>query len=110
MLTAFQVSITQHLAFWQSPEWQDDKAYEYGRKASVVSTAKSGVVVGVVFHDVNEPDSKTLKEVLDEAREHRKKDIELAVVDRGANKHVQCQVLLPSKPLKYQRQKKRVLC
>lgn len=96
---------------------KDHKAYEYGCKASVVATAKSGVIVGVQSHDEHLHDSKTLKSAIDHANSHRQTDIELAVVDRGyrgAKKHVECDVLLPSKPLKkdtpYQRQKKRELC
>lgn len=96
---------------------KDHKAYEYGRKASVVATAKSGVIVGVQSHDEHLHDSKTLKSAIAHANSHREKDIELAVVDRGyrgAKKHVECDVLLPSKPLKkdtpYERQKKRELC
>ena len=96
---------------------KDHKPYEYGRKASVVSTAKSGVIVGVQSHDEHLHDSKTLKSALDHANSHRHSDIELAVVDRGyrgAKKHVDCDVLLPSPPLKrdtaYQRHKKRELC
>ena len=96
---------------------KDHKPYEYGRKASVVSTVKSQVIVGVESHDEHVHDSKTLKSVLAVANSHRKKDIELAVVDRGyrgAKQHVDIDVLLPGKALKrdtdYQRQKKRRLC
>lgn len=96
---------------------KDHKPYEYGRKASVVTTAKSGVIVGVQSHDEHQHDSKTLKSALDHAMTHRKKKIKLAVVDRGyrgAKKYVKCDVLLPSAPLKkdseYERQKKRQLC
>lgn len=96
---------------------KDHKAYEYGRKASVVSTLDSQVIVGVVSHDEHVHDSRTLKAALEEAASHREKDIKLAVVDRGyrgCKKQVDIDVLLPNRPLKrdshYQRQKKRVLC
>lgn len=98
---------------------KDHKPYEYGRKASVVSTKDSNVIVGVASHDEHEHDSKTLKAALESAHQHRSKPIKLAVVDRGyrgAKKHVPdgVDILLPSPPLKrdtaYQRQKKRVLC
>ena len=98
---------------------KDHKQYEYGRKASVVSTKDSNVIVGVASHDEHEHDSKTLKAALDSAKEHRDKPIKLAVVDRGyrcAKKHVtdDITILLPAPPLKrdtaYQRQKKRLLC
>ena len=96
---------------------KDHKPYEYGRKASVVSTLKSQVIVGVESHDEHVHDSKTLKSALASARVNRNTDIELAVVDRGyrgAKKKVDIDVLLPSAPLKrdsdYQRRKKRKLC
>jgi len=98
---------------------KDHKQYEYGRKASVVSTKDTNIVVGVASHDEHEHDSKTLQAALESAHEHRNKEIKLAVVDRGyrgAKKHIPqgIDVLLPSRPLKrdtaYQRQKKRVLC
>lgn len=62
---------------------KDHKAYEYGRKASIVSTKDSNIIVGVASHDEHEHDSKTLKAALQSAHEHRDKAIKLAVVDRG---------------------------
>lgn len=98
---------------------KDHKAYEYGRKASVVSTKDSNIIVGVASHDEHEHDSRTLKAALESAFEHTDKAIKLAVVDRGyrgAKKHIpdEVDILLPGPPLKrdtvYQRQKKRILC
>ena len=96
---------------------KDHKPYEYGRKASVVSTLDSQVIIGVASHDEHEHDSKTLKTALNEAMSFRESSIELAVVDRGyrgAKKTVTAEVLLPSVPLKrdseQQRQTKRRLC
>lgn len=98
---------------------KDHKSYEYGRKASIVSTKDSNIIVGVASHDEHEHDSKTLKAALESAHEHRRKAIELAVLDRGyrgAKKHIpeDIEILLPGPPLKrdtpYQRQKKRKLC
>ena len=96
---------------------KDHKPYEYGRKASVVSTLKRQVIVGVESHDEHLHDSKTLKSALAVADRMRQTEIELAVVDRGyrgAKKPVDIDVLLPSPPLKrdteYQRRKKRILC
>lgn len=90
---------------------KDHKPYEHGRKASVVSTVKSQVIVGVESHDEHEHDSNTLKSALQSAHQFREKEIELAIVDRGyrgAKKKVEIEVLLPSAPLKrdsqYQRQ------
>lgn len=98
---------------------KDHKPYEYGRKASIVSTKDSNILVGVASHDENQHDSKTLKAALESAQSNRRKPIKMAVVDRGyrgAKKHIpkEIEVLLPSPPLKrdsvYQRQKKRILC
>jgi len=96
---------------------KDHKPYEYGRKASVVSTLEGQVIIGVVSHDENIHDSKTLESALEHARQHRKNPIAMAIVDRGyrgAQQYVCEEVLLPKPPLKkdnsYQRQKKRRLC
>lgn len=96
---------------------KDHKAYEYGSKASIVSTVDSQVVVGVVSHENNLHDSKTLKPALDMANRHRQTPIAQAVVDRGyrgAQQYVDSHVLLPSAPLKRDsnalRQRKRRLC
>lgn len=98
---------------------KDHKTYEYGRKASIVSTKDSNIIVGVASHDINEHDSKTLKAALASAHEHREKPIKLVVADRGyrgGKKYLDegTELLLPSQPLKrdssYQRQKKRILC
>lgn len=96
---------------------KDHKPYEYGRKASVVTTLNSQVIVGVASHDEHLHDSKTLKEALDNAQQQRSQPIKLAVVDRGyrgAKNTVEADVLLPQAPLKrdndYQREKKRRLC
>ena len=96
---------------------KDHKPYEYGRKASIVSTLKRQVIIGVKSHDAHEHDSKTLAPALAHAEQHRTTPISMAVVDRGyrgAKQSVETEVLLPSPPLKRdsddQRQKKRVLC
>lgn len=96
---------------------KDHKPYEYGRKASVVSTLDSQIIIGVASHDQHEHDSKTLKTALSEAEALRETAITMAVVDRGyrgAKKTVDAEVLLPSAPLKRdtpeQKQEKRRLC
>ena len=96
---------------------KDQKPYEYGRKASVVLTLKSQVIVGVESHDEHVHDSKTLAPALAAAQRNRQQAIKLAVVDRGyrgAKQTVESDVLLPGAPLKrdsdYQRNKKRRLC
>ena len=96
---------------------KDHKPYEYGRKASVVSTLEHNIIVGVVSHDEHVHDSKTLAPALAHANAHRQTPIAMAVVDRGyrgAKQYVTEDVLLPNKPLKrdtqYQKQRKRRLC
>ncbi len=96
---------------------KDHKPYEYGRKASVVSTQGSHSIIGVASHDTHVHDSKTLAEALACAHRQRHSAIELAVVDRGyrgAKSKVDTEVLLPGPPLKRdtqeQRETKRVLC
>lgn len=96
---------------------KDHKPFEYGRKASVVSTLDSQIIIGVASHDTHEHDSKTLDTAISNAEVFRASPIEMAIVDRGyrgAKKHVEATVLLPSVPLKRdtpeQRQEKRRLC
>ena len=50
---------------------KDHKAWEYGTKASIVVTKKSGIIVGVASHTKNEHDSKTLKDALISANSNR---------------------------------------
>ena len=62
---------------------KDHKGYEFGTKASIVTTMNSGIIVGVAAHRTNINDSKTLDEVIDNAHKHRDTPIEEAVCDRG---------------------------
>lgn len=62
---------------------KDHKQWEYGTKASVVTTKKSGVIIGVASHDKNEHDSKTLEAALTSAQSHTAKPIKEAICDRG---------------------------
>jgi len=69
---------------------KDHKSYEYGTKASIVSTYTNGIIVGVSSHDINQHDSKTLESALKHAHTNRRTTIEEAVCDRGyrGNKQV----------------------
>ena len=62
---------------------KDHKKYEYGTKASIVSTMKSNIIVGVSAHSKNEHDSKTLELALTSANKNRTKPIKEAICDRG---------------------------
>ncbi|HIP28230.1 MAG TPA: IS5/IS1182 family transposase, partial [Sulfurovum sp.] len=44
---------------------KDHKKYEYGTKASIVTTAKSTIIIGVSAHRKNEHDSKRLEAACD---------------------------------------------
>jgi len=93
---------------------KDHKKYEYGTKASLVTTMKSNVIIGVVAHEKNEHDSKTLEAALASANKHRTKPIVEAICDRGyrGKKEVDGTVIcIPDSPkkrdTKYQKEQKR---
>lgn len=96
---------------------KDHKQYEYGTKASIVSTAKGGIILAVASHAQNLHDSKTLQTVIDQAHQVRQTPIDEAVCDRGYAGVKQVgptQIILPGKRLKrdsrYQVHKKRLRC
>lgn len=62
---------------------KDHKGYEFGTKASIVTTKNSGIIVGVSAHKTNIHDSKTLQEVLSNATNNRSTPIAEAICDRG---------------------------
>ena len=96
---------------------KDHTPYEYGTKASIVSTAKGGIILSAESHDQNIHDSKTLEGVLEKANEIRDSSIKEAVCDRGyrgKQKVGDVDIVLPKPPLKkdnrYQEDKKRKKC
>lgn len=96
---------------------KDHKQYEYGSKASIASTAKGNLIVGVVSHEQNLHDSHTLPEILHHVETSRGKAAKQAVCNRGyRGKHEVngTQIVLPGRALKrdtrYQRDKKRKQC
>lgn len=93
---------------------KDHKKWEYGTKASLVTTKKSGIIVGVASHEKNEHDSKTLEAALTSANSNRVRPIKEAICDRGyvGKKEVlNTKISLPGVPLKrdtkYQKEQKR---
>ena len=93
---------------------KDHKKYEYGTKASLVTTMKSNVIIGVCAHEKNEHDSKTLNAALASANKHRNKPIIEAICDRGyrGKKEVDgTAICIPDSPkkrdTKYQKEQKR---
>ena len=96
---------------------KDHKQYEYGSKASIASTAKGNLIVGVVSHEQNLHDSNTLPEILRHVEISRGKAAKQAVCDRGyrGKREVNgTQIILPGKGLnkdtRYQKDKKRKQC
>ncbi|VVM21388.1 ISPg7, transposase [uncultured Gammaproteobacteria bacterium] len=91
---------------------KDHKQYEYGNKVSIVSTKDTNIIVGVVSHDKNIHDSKTLDATITHANSNRTKPIQQAVCDRGyvgVKEVLGATIILPKKALKrdnrYQRDK-----
>ncbi len=62
---------------------KDHKGYEFGTKASIVTTKTTGIIVGVCAHKTNIHDSKTLQAVLGNATSNRQTPIAEAIGDRG---------------------------
>ncbi len=59
------------------------RGYEFGTKASIVTTKTTGIIVGVSAHKTNIHDSKTLQAVLGNATSNRQTPIAEAIGDRG---------------------------
>lgn len=92
---------------------KDHKAYEYGAKTSIASTAKSNMIVGVATHETNLHDSHTLPEILNHIKVSRGKRAKQVVCDRGyrgKNEVDGTKIILPKKTLirdsRYQGDKK----
>ena len=90
------------------------KRYEYGCKASVVLTQKTGIIVGAMTFDTNVYDGHTLEDVLAQTQELTGVAPKTATVDRGyKGKQIVAgtQINIPKPPLKkdseYQKRKKR---
>ena len=96
---------------------KDHKPYEYGSKASIASTAKTNIIVGVVSHESNIHDNHTLPEMLSHIESSRGKGVSYGVCDRGyrgKKTFGSTEIILPAPPQKkdnhYQRDKKRKRC
>ena len=90
------------------------KKYEYGCKASVVLTQKTGIIVGAMTFTTNKYDGHTLEEVLQQSSRLIGKTPKTATVDRGyQGKQMvgHTKINRPKPPLKkdnnYQKRKKR---
>ena len=96
---------------------KNHKPYEYGTKASIVSTANGSIIFSAVSYSENIHDSKTLDEVIEKAHAVRQTTIQTAVCDRsyvGVKEVRGVKIMLAKKALKrgtrYQRDKKRQMC
>ena len=90
------------------------KKYEYGCKASVVLTQRTGIIVGAMTFERNKYDGHTLEEVLEQTEKLTGKRPQTATVDRGyrgKQKVGATFIHMPKPPLKrdtaYQKRKKR---
>lgn len=90
------------------------KKYEYGCKASVVLTQKTGIIVGAMTFTTNKYDGHTLEEVLEQSSRLIGKTPKTATVDRGYKGKQMVgttKINIPKPPLKkdndYQKRKKR---
>lgn len=90
------------------------KRYEYGCKASVVLTQKTGIIVGAMTFTTNVYDGHTLEDVLEQTKNLTGRLPKTATVDRGYKGKqmvTNTQINIPKPPLKkdsgYQKQKKR---
>ena len=90
------------------------KKHEYGCKASVVLTQKTGIIVGAMTFGANVYDGHTLEDVLEQTKNLTGKTPKTATVDRGYKGKqmvANTQINIPKPPLKkdseYQKRKKR---
>ena len=93
------------------------KKYEYGKKASVVLTQNTGIIVGAMTFEENIYAGHTLPLVLAQTKQLAGYSPQTGTVDRGykgKNQVGETQIIRPSAPLKrdnaYRRQKKRKHC
>ena len=90
------------------------KKYEYGCKASVVLTQKTGIIVGAMTFATNVYDGHTLEDVLEQTKNLTGKTPKTATVDKGYKGKqmvANTQINIPKPPLKkdseYQKRKKK---
>ncbi len=90
------------------------KKYEFGRKASIVVTKNSGIIVGAMSFEKNIYDGHTLPEVLEQTWQITETCPECAICDRGYKGYKQVgdtKILTPGRPKKddsaHQRRKAR---
>jgi IS5 family transposase len=92
---------------------KEHKKYEFGSKASIITTKKSGIIIGAM-NVKNEYDGHILPSILKQSKELRGVELDKLIVDRGFKgiaKVGSTIIQRPEKPKKsdsqYQKQKKR---
>ena len=93
---------------------KEHKKYEFGAKASIVTTKNSGIIVGALSFAKNTYDGHTLDPVLKQVERLRGKMPEIGICDRGyrgVSRVGDTQILIPKPPGKrassYEKQKAR---
>lgn len=93
---------------------KEHKKYEFGAKASIVTTKNSGIIVGALSFAKNTYDGHTLDPVLKQVERLRGKRPEIGICDRGyrgVSRVGDTQILIPKPPGKrassYEKQKAR---
>jgi len=93
---------------------KEHKKYEFGAKASIVTTKNSGIIVGAQSFSENIYDGHTLDTVLNQVKELRGERPEIGICDRGyrgRSKVGDTRIMIPKSPLKrataYEKQKAR---
>ena len=82
---------------------KEHKKYEFGSKASIVLTKKSGIIVGAYSLEKNEYDGHTLPKALEQCEQLRGVRPSLAIADRGYKGKTrigETEVLIPKPPKK----------
>lgn len=82
---------------------KEHKKYEFGSKASIVTTKQSGIIVGAYSLEKNDYDGHTLPKALDQCEELRGERPRVAIVDRGyrgKSKIGETEILIPKPPKK----------
>ncbi|MEW6654700.1 MAG: IS5 family transposase [Bacteroidota bacterium] len=82
---------------------KEDKKYEFGSKASIVLTKKSGIIVGAYSLEKNEYDGHTLERAIKQCEQLRGLRPSVAIADRGykgKKKIGDTEIVVPNSPKK----------
>ena len=82
---------------------KEHKKYEFGSKASIVMTKKSGIIVGAYSLENNDYDGHTLPKALEQCQQLRGSSPKVAIADRGYKGKTrigETEILIPKPPKK----------